>query len=126
MNQDIAWATVPCRLQAHVRLDLIKQRFKDAPFAQQQLVRHGQQIVLHSAANAGDQMESVLPAAHQERLGQIALISKHLPVQCSTQGLKRLAGIGAAVDNPEGHKLAFVVDKQMKLEANNLVLSAKK
>ena len=44
-------------------------------------------------------MEATLPAADQERLGQIALISNDLPLQSSTHGIERLAIIPAAIGN---------------------------
>jgi len=35
--------------------------------------------------------------------------TQHLPVPCSGQGFKRLAVILAAIGDPEGHQLAFVI-----------------
>ena len=60
-----------------------------------------------------------MPEARQQRVGQIALISTHFPPQSSSQGLKRLAGIGMARCHLEDHGLVFVMDVQMELEAKN-------
>ena len=64
-------------LQAHAGRQLGKEGLDDAAFAQQHFVQQGQQVVLPVAASAGDPVEALLPAARQQRLGQIALISKH-------------------------------------------------
>ena len=117
VGQDVDGGSVSGVLQAHAGLQLVKQGLNNESFAQQHFVQQGQQIVLHVVANAGDQVKAPLPEALQQRLGQIAFISKDLPLQSSTQGLKRVAVVTASICDPEGHDLALVVDEEMELEA---------
>ena len=117
MEQGVDGEAVAGVLQAPAGLQLVKQGLNHESFAQQHVVQQGQQVVLHVATNAGDQVQTPLPEALQQRLGQIAFISKDLPLQSSTQGLKRFAVVSAASRNPEGHDLALVIDEQMELEA---------
>ena len=66
---------VSVMLQAHAGLELVKEGFNHESFAQQHFVQHGQQVVLHVAANAGDQVKAPPPEALQQPLGNIALSS---------------------------------------------------
>ena len=68
-------------------------------------------------ANAGDQVKAPLPESLQQQLGNIALISKDLPLQSSGHLLKRFAVVSASIRNSEGHDLDLVIDEQMDLEA---------
>ena len=62
-------------------------------------------------------MKAPLPEARQQRLGQIALISKHFPPQSSRQGLQWFAVIGIARCHLAGHERALLVNEQVELEA---------
>ena len=117
MDQGVDGGAVAGVLQAHAGLELVKEGFNHESFAQHHVVQQGQQVVLHGATNAGDQVQAPLPEALQQRLGQIAFISKDLPLQSSGHGLKRFAVISAASRHSEGHDLAFVIDEQMELAA---------
>lgn len=80
MEKDGGGRAVASVLQSHVGFGLIKESFHDGSFAQQHFVQQWHQVVLHVAANAGDQVEPPLPEALQQRLGKITLISEDLPL----------------------------------------------
>ena len=60
-----------------------------------QLVQHRHQIILHAGRMLVTRWRPLLPEALQQCLGQVALISKYLPLHSSSQGLKRFAGSSA-------------------------------
>ena len=117
MDEGVAGASVSGVLQAHVGLALVKEGFNHESFAQHHVVQQGQQVVLHGAANAGDQVKAPLPEALQQLLGNMAFISKDLPLQSSGHILKWFAVVSAASRHPEGQDLALVMDEQMELAA---------
>ena len=117
VDQGVDGGAVAGVLQAHAGLQLVKEGLNNESFAQQHFVQQGYQVVLHVAANPGDQVKAPLPESLQQRLGNIAFISKDLPLQSSGHILKRVAVVSAAIRNPEGHDLALVIDEQMELEA---------
>ena len=98
-------------------LKFIKEGFNNESFAQQHFVQHGYQVLLPVAANAGDPVKAPLPESLQQRLGNMALISKDLPLPSSGHILKRFAVVSASIRHPEGHDPALVIDEQMELEA---------
>ena len=84
-------------LQDHAGLQHLKEgRLNDESFAQQHCVQQGQQVVLRVAATTSNQVVVPLPEARQQRFGQGTLISEDLPVQGSSQGLRRLPAISIA------------------------------
>ena len=66
MDQSIDRGPVSGVLQAHAGLALVTEGFNHESFAQQHFVQQGQQVVLHVAANAGDQVKAPLPEALQQ------------------------------------------------------------
>ena len=117
MDEGVDGGSVSGVLQAHAGLELVKEGFNNESFAQQHFVQQGHQVVLHVAANAGDQMKAPLPESLQQPLGNMAFISKDLPLQSSGHGLKRFAVVSSSIRNPEGHDPALVIDEQMELAA---------
>ena len=117
MEEGVAGGSVSGVRQAHAGLKLVKEGFNNESFGHQPFVQHGYEVVLHVAANAGDQVKAPLPESLQQRLGNMALISKDLPLQSSGHILKRFAVVSASIRNPEGHDPALVIDAQMELEA---------
>ena len=111
MDEGVDGGSVSAVLQAHAALELVKEGFNNESFAQQHFVQHGHQVVLHVAANAGDQVKAPLPESLQQRLGNIAFISKDLPLQSSGHVLKQFvesvisghSGCVLQVDTESGH-----------------------
>ena len=91
MDQGVDGESASGALQAHAGLELVKEGFNHESFAQQHVVQQGQQVVLHVAANASDQVKAPLPEVLQQRLGQIPLSAKIFPcraVVMASSGLR--------------------------------------
>ena len=117
VDQGVDGGSVSGVLQAHAGLELVKEGFNNESFAQRHFVQHWHQVILHVAANAGDQVKAPLPESLQQRPGNMALISKDLPLQSSGHILKWFAVVTAAIRNPESRDPALVTDEEMELEA---------
>ena len=98
MDQCIAGRSVSGVLQPHVRLQLDQQSLDNEALLQQELVHQGHEVVLHIAASASDQVEAALPELLHHLLGDIALITKYLALEASSQCCQ-----GCAAKRDGGH-----------------------
>ena len=74
-------------------------------------------MVLHIAANVSNQVKPTLPELVHHLLGDVALITKHLALQASSQCCQPVTVMDVGGRDPYRHDLALVLDHQMELEA---------
>ena len=55
MNEGVGCRAVPGVLEPHLRFQSVEQRLDDETLSQQQLVEQRHEIILHVAADTGDQ-----------------------------------------------------------------------
>ena len=94
----------------------MEEGLDDEALAQQELVQQGHEVVLHVAANAGNQVEAALPELVHHLLGDVALIAKHLALESSSQCCQGVTVMDVSSRDPYCHDLALVIDHQMELE----------
>lgn len=98
-------------------LDLVVDGFDDGTLAQQQLIHHGHQFVVHVLASFGDQLQAPLPEFVEQLLGNIAAIADQLPGQPLGQVGYRCPVVDIAGGDAEGQQFAPVIHHEMELEA---------
>ena len=103
--------------EPHLRFQPVEQRFDYEALAQQQFVEQGHQIVLHVAADAGNQMQPPPPQFGEEFLGDIALVGQHLAFQFTGHIVENGAVVRVAGSDLDSHDFTLVVDDHVQLEA---------
>ena len=103
--------------QAPFRLEGIKNGLDNEAFAQQDLVGHRHEVVLHVAADASDKMQSALPEGLEQLMADIALIGIKLARQVLGHLVEHSIVGGVARGDLQRHDLALVVDNEVQLEA---------
>ena len=78
----------------------MEEGLDDEALAQQELVHQGHEVVFHVAANASDQVQATLPELLHHLLGDIALITKHLALESSSQCCQRVAVMDVSGRDP--------------------------
>src|SRR4051794_32079998 len=69
-------------LQAHLRLEGIKDGFDDEALAQHDLVSQGHQVVPHVPADTSNEVQAALPECLEQVLTDIAFVGVDLPARC--------------------------------------------
>ena len=106
-------------LQTHSHLQRGKEGFNDAGFAQEEPVQQGEEVVVHVAADASDQVQAPLPQALHEGFADVALISEYLAPQWADHALQWLAIIHVAACDLECPDLALMVMSRWSLKPKN-------
>lgn len=101
-------------------LEHVVDGLDDASFPKHDPVVKRHQVLLHIGAQAGHDMDSIVPQMSEKGLGDVSLVrvkfAEHLVCQGVNDGLIAVVDIGAGQD--EVHKLPFLVAQQMQLEAH--------
>ena len=103
--------------ERHCGFQLVKQGFDDETFAQQDLVKPRHEIILHGLANASDEMQSVAPQLGEEIFADITLVGEEFSAQAAHHFFQWLTVIDIAATDLDRHDFAFVIDDDVKLEA---------
>jgi hypothetical protein len=98
--------------------ELVDDGLDDGALAQEQLVREGEQALVHVRVQLGDQAQAQGDEkVSGQGLRDAALVSKELAEQAAHQTRHRAPIIDVARRKAEGQQLAAIADDQMQLEA---------
>lgn len=103
-------------LEAHFRFKSVENGLDDEAFAEQDLVGHGHEIVLHIPADAGDEMQASAPEFFEQFFADIALVSEQFPRQIFGD-VSQHGRVGCVAGcDLDGHDLALVVDHKVQFK----------
>ena len=104
-------------LEAHFGLEGIKHGFDEKAFAEHDFVGQGHQIILHVAADAGDEMQTAPPKRLEQLFVDIAFVGKSLAREVLCYIVHHGPVVCVARGDFQGHDLAIVIDDEVQLEA---------
>ena len=105
-------------LQLRDVLQLVVDGLYHGPFAEQHLVGHAHQAVLHVVPHSGDELDAVDEQLMEEFLGYVALVAHELAVDLLHEVLylERLPVVDVSRGNHEAQYLSLLVDDDVQLE----------
>ena len=83
-------------LTFHFGFEGIEEGLDEEAFAQHDLVGHGRQVVLHGAADAGDQVQAMPPERVEQRVADVTFVGVDFTCQALGSVVQNRAVGGAA------------------------------
>lgn len=98
-------------------LELVDNGLDHRPFAHQQFIPKGPQMVLHVFAQPGDELKPLFKEQFAQGSGNVATIPEQLATQVFDHGSNGSAIIDLAGSQTTGQHLAVIIDGQVQFEA---------
>jgi hypothetical protein len=118
MDQESDGAAMARMLDLTDVFELIVDGLDDGPLAQQELIREGEQPIVHFFAQLGDEAKSLGDQELlRQRLREITLITIEAPKEPAGEFRNRAPIIDIAGSQTEGQQVALGISDQVQLEA---------